>query len=163
MSQWTEPSTRTSIAPTPSPQAATESSLSSRIRGRPHNAASLSDRLVDRARRHFQRVTAEQAAAELVCGALLVDIRSSEQRRCDGEIHGALAIDRTVLEWRLDPTSPSRIAEAKSSDVRVIVICAEGYSSSLAAASLRELGLLNATDVIDGVEGWKAAGLPLQR
>jgi rhodanese-related sulfurtransferase len=68
-----------------------------------------------------------------------------------------------VLEWRLDPTSPSRIAEATSSEVRVIVICAEGYSSSLAAASLRELGLSNATDVIDGVEGWKAAGLPLER
>jgi rhodanese-related sulfurtransferase len=139
------------------------SSLSSRVKGRPQNAASLSDRLVDRARKRFQRVTAAQAAAELVNGALLVDIRSSEQRRRDGEIAGAHAIERTVLEWRLDPTSPSRIAEAKSSEVRVIVICAEGYSSSLAAASLRELGLLNATDVIDGVDGWKAAGLPLQR
>jgi rhodanese-related sulfurtransferase len=94
---------------------------------------------------------------------LLVDIRSSEQRRRDGEIEGANAIDRTVLEWRLDPTSPWRIAEAKSSEVRVIVICAEGYSSSLAAASLQDLGLANATDVIGGFQAWKAAGLPLER
>jgi rhodanese-related sulfurtransferase len=138
-------------------------SLSSRIKGRLQKAVSRSDRLVDRARQRLQRINAKQAAAELANGALLVDIRSSEQRRRDGEIEGAHAIDRTVLEWRLDPTSQWRIAEAKSSEVRVIVICAEGYSSSLAAASLRELGLLNATDVIDGVEGWKAAGLPLER
>jgi rhodanese-related sulfurtransferase len=140
-----------------------ESSLSSRVKGRPQTAASLSDRLIDTARRGFRRVTAAEAAAELVGGALLVDIRSSEQRRRDGEIPGAQRIDRTVLEWRLDPTSQSRIPEAVDEQIRVIVICAEGYSSSLAAASLRELGLPNATDVIDGVEGWKAAGLPLER
>jgi rhodanese-related sulfurtransferase len=140
-----------------------ESSLSSRVKGRPQTAASLSDRLVDTARLGFRRVTAPQAAAELLNGALLVDIRTSEQRRRDGEIPGAQRIDRTVLEWRLDPTSQSRIPEAVDEQIRVIVICAEGYSSSLAAASLRELGLPNATDVIDGVEGWKAAGLPLER
>jgi rhodanese-related sulfurtransferase len=111
----------------------------------------------------LRRVTAAQAAAELVNGALLVDIRTSEQRRRDGEIPGARPIDRTVLEWRLDPTSASKIPEAVDLQIRVIVICAEGYSSSLAAASLRALGLPNATDVIDGVEGWKAAGLPLER
>jgi rhodanese-related sulfurtransferase len=96
-------------------------------------------------------------------GALLVDIRTREQRLLDGEIPGATPIERTVLEWRLDPTSPWRIAEITGRDTRVIVICAEGFSSSLASASLRELGLVNATDVIDGVVGWNAAGLPLSR
>ena len=80
----------------------------------------------------------------------------------EGRIPGALVIDRTVLEWRLDPTSPSRIKEATSSGICVIVICDEGYSSSLAAASLQDLGLVNATDVIGGFQAWKAAGLPVE-
>lgn len=96
-------------------------------------------------------------------GALLVDIRSSEQRLRDGEIPGACQIDRTVLEWRLDPTSPSRISAATGPAVRVIVLCAEGYSSSLAAASLLDLGLTNTTDVIGGFESWRDAGLPIAR
>jgi rhodanese-related sulfurtransferase len=70
-------------------------------------------------------------------------------------------IDRTVLEWRLDPTSPSRIEQAKDHEIRVIVVCAEGYSSSLAAASLQDIGLVNATDVVGGFEAWKAARLPV--
>jgi rhodanese-related sulfurtransferase len=78
-----------------------------------------------------------------------------------GEIPGALVIDRTVLEWRLDPTSPSRIDQAKDRQIRVIVVCAEGYSSSLAAASLQDIGLVNATDLIGGFEAWKTAGLPV--
>ena len=90
----------------------------------------------------------------------MIDTRTSEQRARDGEIPGALVVDRTVLEWRLDPTSPTRIPEVKDHDTRVIVVCAEGYSSSLAAASLLDLGLVNATDVIGGFESWKAAGLP---
>lgn len=94
-------------------------------------------------------------------GALLVDIRSSEQRRCDGDIPDAVSIERTALEWRLDPTSPWRIAPATATDVRIIVICAEGYSSSLAAASLMDLGHVNTTDVIGGFVAWKAAGLPV--
>jgi rhodanese-related sulfurtransferase len=120
------------------------------------------DRVLDGARRRLARVTAEQAAAEHAAGALLVDIRTSEQRAIDGEIRGALVIDRNVLEWRLDPTSPDRIAlRATGHEVRVIVICHEGFSSSLAAASLQDLGLVNATDVIGGFEAWKAAGLPV--
>jgi rhodanese-related sulfurtransferase len=120
------------------------------------------DEVVERARRRLLRVTPEQAAAELAQGALLVDTRTESQRVVQGEIPGAIVIDRTVLEWRLDPTSPSRIEEAKNHQVRVIVICAEGYSSSLAAASLQDLGLVNATDLIGGFEAWKAAGLPLK-
>lgn len=120
------------------------------------------DAVLEKARRRLHRLTPEQAAAEHRQGALLVDTRSSEQRARDGEIPGALVIDRTVFEWRLDPTSASHIAEATDHDVRVIVICADGFSSSLAAASLQDLGLVNATDVIGGFEAWKAAGLPVR-
>jgi len=120
------------------------------------------DEVVERARRRLVRVTPEQAAAELAQGALLVDIRTESDRAVEGEIPGAIAIDRTVLEWRLDPTSPSRLEQAKDRQVRVIVVCAEGYSSSLAAASLQDIGLANATDVIGGFEAWKAAGLPIK-
>ena len=118
--------------------------------------------MLELARRRLKRVTPEQAAAEQASGALLVDTRTGLQRDRDGAIPGALVIDRTVLEWRLDPTSPSRIPDAKDHLVRVILVCAEGYSSSLAAASLQDLGLVNATDVIGGFEAWKAAGLPVE-
>jgi rhodanese-related sulfurtransferase len=121
------------------------------------------DELVVRARKRLRRLTPEQARAEHLAGALLVDTRTSEQRSTGGRIPGALAIDRTVLEWRLDPTSRSRIAEASDAAIRVIVVCEQGYSSSLAAASLQDLGLVNATDMIGGFEAWKAAGLPVTR
>ena len=119
-------------------------------------------RALDKARRRLKRVTPEQAAAEHAAGAVIVDTRPSEQRRRDGEIPGAVVVDRNVLEWRLDPTSPDRIPEASSRDLRVILICNEGFSSSLAAASLQQLGLINATDVIGGFQAWKAAGLPVE-
>ena len=115
------------------------------------------------ARRRISRLTAEQANAEHAAGALLVDTRTESQRRAEGDIPGALVIDRTVLEWRLDPTSASHIAEATDHQVRVIVLCAQGYSSSLAAASLLDLGLVNATDVIGGFEAWEAARLPITK
>jgi rhodanese-related sulfurtransferase len=121
------------------------------------------DKALATARRRITRVTAEQANAEHAAGALLVDTRTESQRRDQGEIPGALVIDRTVLEWRLDPSSPSRIAEATDHLVRVILVCAQGYSSSLAAASLQDLGLVNATDVIGGFEAWQAAGLPIAK
>ncbi len=120
------------------------------------------DEVLEQARRRLVRVEPEQAAAELAQGALLVDTRTAAQRGDQGEIPGAIVIDRTVLEWRLDPTSPARIDQAKDHQVRVILVCAEGYSSSLAAASLQSLGLVNATDVIGGFEAWKAAGLPVK-
>ena len=119
------------------------------------------DRRLERVRSRLSRVTARQVAAEQAAGALLVDTRTEAQRRRDGSIPGALVIDRTVLEWRLDPTSPWRIPEAESADTRVIVVCAQGYSSSLAAASLQAVGLRNVTDMIDGFEGWRAADLPI--
>jgi len=95
-------------------------------------------------------------------GALLVDTRPLEQRRRDGEIPGAVVVDRNVLEWRLDPTCPHRLAEVTGADQQVILLCHQGYSSSLAAATLRRLGLRRATDVAGGFEAWAAAGLPVE-
>jgi len=95
-------------------------------------------------------------------GALLVDTRPLEQRRRDGEIPGALVIDRNVLEWRLDPTSPHRIAAMQYAEQAVVIVCNEGYSSSLAAATLRRLGVRNATDLDGGFQAWRAAGLPVE-
>ncbi len=94
-------------------------------------------------------------------GALVVDTRTEAQRRRQGELPGAVVIDRTVLEWRLDPASPDRIPEARGYDLEVVVVCRQGYSSSLAAASLRAVGLARATDLIGGVEAWVAAGCPV--
>ena len=117
------------------------------------------DLLLDRARQGWTRLTALEAHDAVAGGALLVDTRTAAQRARTGELPGALVIDRTVLEWRLDPTSPVRIPEADARP-RVVVVCRQGFSSSLAARSLRDLGV-DATDVVDGVEGWLAAGLPL--
>ena len=101
-------------------------------------------------------------AAELVArGALLVDTRPQWQRDAEGTLPDALVIERNHLEWRLDPTSDARIPQATDHDVTWIVVCSEGYSSSLAAASLQDLGLHNATDLDGGFQAWKAAGLPV--
>jgi rhodanese-related sulfurtransferase len=120
------------------------------------------DELLKRARRDLVRVEPEQAAAELAGGALLVDIRPADQRSVGGDIPDATVIDRNVLEWRLAPDSEWRIDAVAGPETRVIVLCNEGYSSSLAAATLKELGLVNATDVIGGFQAWKAAGLPVE-
>lgn len=112
------------------------------------------DALLARARRGLDRVEPEDLAREMAAGALVVDTRPVEQRTRDGELPGAVVIDRNVLEWRLDPTSPHRIPEAVDADVRVVVVCHQGYSSSLAAATLRELGLHRATDLAGGFEAW---------
>jgi rhodanese-related sulfurtransferase len=121
--------------------------------------APVIDLLLSRAREGWQRLSAAEAWEVVRAGALLVDTRTELQRARSGELPGAVVIDRTVLEWRLDPTSPSVIPEAEGRP-RIVVMCRQGYSSSLAARSLRDLGL-DATDVVDGVEGWLAAGLPL--
>jgi rhodanese-related sulfurtransferase len=121
------------------------------------------DDLLREARASLDRVTVQQANDELASGALLVDVRTSEQQAEFGEIPGAVPIGLNVLEWRLDPSSEWRIPPATSHDVRVIVFCQQGYSSSLAAARLRSLGLHRATDVIGGFEAWRDAGLPVER
>lgn len=118
------------------------------------------DALLTRARTNLRRVTAEEAAAAMLDGALLVDTRPVSQRAQYGEVPGALIIERNHLEWRLDPTCHARLPLANSYDIVVMVLCQEGYSSSLAAATLRELGLHRATDVIGGYLAWQAAGLP---
>jgi rhodanese-related sulfurtransferase len=120
------------------------------------------DELLEAARARLRRVTPHEAAAAVGRGALLVDTRPIQQRRAEGEIPGAKLIERNVLEWRLDPAGEARIEEAVGYDVEVIVVCSEGYSSSLAAASLQDLGLRRATDLIGGFQAWRAAGLPVR-
>jgi rhodanese-related sulfurtransferase len=114
-------------------------------------------------RRGVRRLTAVEAMAATMRGALLIDTRTETQRAEQGELPHALVIDRTVLEWRLDPASEARMPEAAGYDTDMIVVCRQGYSSSLAAASLRTLGSRRVTDLIGGVEAWLAAGLPVCR
>jgi rhodanese-related sulfurtransferase len=119
------------------------------------------DDVLAQARQQLRRLEPESAYAASRSGALLVDTRPVEQRRAHGEIPGALVIDRNVLEWRLDPACAARLPIADSYDLEVIVVCQQGYSSSLAAASLQALGLRRATDVVGGFDAWRAAGLPV--
>lgn len=119
------------------------------------------DALLEQARAGVRRLTPHQAVDAVRAGALLVDTRTERQRREQGELPGAIVIDRSVLEWRLDPASTWRIPEATGYDMVVVLVCRQGYSSSLAVASLRALGLHRATDVIGGVEAWREAGLPM--
>jgi rhodanese-related sulfurtransferase len=121
------------------------------------------DELLTRARAGLHRLAPDEAMNAVDAGAILVDTRPEFQRRADGEIPGAVIIERNHLEWRCDPTSPARIPEATDHEVTFIVICDEGYSSSLAAASLQALGLQRATDVAGGFQAWRAAGLPVVR
>ena len=130
-------------------------------RARHRGPVSAVDDLLTAARGRLVRVTPHEAAAETAQGALLVDTRPAELRGRDGEIPGAVIIERNVLEWRLDPTSEARIPEVRDHDVVVIVVCDEGYASSLAAASLLDLGLRRATDLDGGFQAWRAAGLPV--
>jgi rhodanese-related sulfurtransferase len=117
---------------------------------------SIDDVLADARQRLPRRVRPEELAAEMAEGALVVDTRSEAQRRRDGQLPGALVIERNVLEWRLDPASPHRLVEAGDRLRTVVVVCDEGYASSLAAASLQDLGLVNATDLDGGYQAWKA-------
>jgi len=112
------------------------------------------DRLLERARAELDRVEPADLAGEMAEGAVVIDIRPIEQRARDGDLPGAVVVDRNVLEWRLDPTSAYRLPIARDADVRFIVVCNQGFSSSLAAATLRELGLHRATDLVGGFEAW---------
>lgn len=108
-----------------------------------------------------RRLSPHETAEAARAGALVVDTRTEAQRAEQGGLPGAVVIDRTVLEWRLDPSSPWRIPEATSESLQVVVVCRQGCSSSLAAASLRAVGLRRATDLEGGFEAWVAAGLPV--
>jgi rhodanese-related sulfurtransferase len=114
------------------------------------------DELSARARSRFDRVAPQDLKAEALAGALVVDMRPDDQRARDGLLLDAVVIDRNVLEWRLDPASPDRIAEVTGYDQRIILVCNEGYSSSLASATLHDLGLRRATDLIGGYQAWRA-------
>jgi rhodanese-related sulfurtransferase len=107
------------------------------------------------------RLTPEDAAKEVQDGALLIDIRGDDQRRADGRIPGATVLPRNSLEWRCDPASEWRDPAITRHDQRLILICNEGFQSSLAAATLQRIGLRHATDVDGGFVAWKAAGLPV--
>lgn len=117
------------------------------------------DALLDAARATLERIEAKDVPDALARGALLVDIRPAAQRAREGEVAAALIIERNVLEWRCDPTSDARLPEAVGDDVEWIVLCSEGYTSSLAAAALRELGLHRSTDVVGGYQALKSAGV----
>src|SRR5271169_1988684 len=117
------------------------------------------DRVLNAARRRYRRLRADQVPEALQRGAVLVDIRPQAQRSSEGEVPGALVIERNVLEWRCDPTSDARLPEAVHDDVEWVIVCSEGYTSSLAAAALLDLGLHRATDVIGGHHALAAAGV----
>jgi len=127
---------------------------------RPAGARTI-DELLEQVRSRIDRVEPGEVLRRVADGALLVDTRPHEQRARDGAVPGALVVDRNVLEWRLDPASPDRLPEVTGYDLEVIVICNQGYSSSLVADTLRALGLRRAVDVIGGFEAWTALGLPV--
>ena len=123
-------------------------------------AARSIDEILGEARARLRRLGPEEARAAMASGAVLVDIRSQAQRAGQGVVPGALQIERNVLEWRFDPRSPARLPQA-SYRLRVIVMCVEGYTSSLAAVSLQDLAVAGATDLAGGFRAWQRAGLPV--
>ena len=122
--------------------------------------ASRVDELLDKERSGYHRVSPREAARIWAGGGLLVDTRPVAQRAESGEIPGAISIERNVLEWRLDPTSPDRHEQVGGPDQDIVVFCQAGYASSLAVASLCQLGLSRVTDLVGGYEAWLATGLP---
>ena len=131
------------------------------IRTAPPGARPISQ-VLEQARSRLVRLGPAQAWTAMRAGALLVDIRPQAQRAAEGQVPGALVIERNVLEWRLDPASDARLPVAGSYDLQVIVMCSAGYTSSLAAASLQDLGLSAATDLDGGFQAWARAGLPVE-
>jgi rhodanese-related sulfurtransferase len=119
------------------------------------------DEILAEARQRLRRVGPAEAHEAMSHGALLVDIRTQAQRAAQGVVPGALHVERNVLEWRFDPQSAWRLPQATGYDVQVIVMCVEGYTSSLAAVSLQDLGLARATDLAGGFRAWERAGLPV--
>ena len=117
--------------------------------------------MLSAARARLRRLSPDEAYEAMINKeATLVDIRSESQREFEGSIADALVVERNVLEWRFDPASSARLAVATDHDIQVIVFCSEGYTSSLAAIALQDLGLHRATDMIGGFQAWRAMGLP---
>ncbi|WP_114206859.1 rhodanese-like domain-containing protein [Acidisarcina polymorpha] len=126
----------------------------------PTRALSI-EQVLSAARARLQRLSPDEAYEAVAnTDAILVDIRPESQRAIEGTIAGALVVERNVLEWRFDPASSARLPVATDYELQVIVFCSEGYTSSLAAASLQDLGLFRATDMVGGFQAWRAAGLP---
>jgi rhodanese-related sulfurtransferase len=119
------------------------------------------DQLLGEARSRLTRLGPREAFEALQEGTLLIDIRSESQRLSDGIVPGSTFVARNVLEWRLDPASAARDPALAQPDALIVLMCDEGYQSSLAAATLQELGLPRATDLAGGFQAWKAAGLPV--
>ncbi len=134
--------------------------MSRTVHTRPAGARSIDD-ILAAARARLDRHDPQRAARAQHAGAVLVDIRPAAQRTATGVIPGALIVERNVLEWRFDPDSDARLPIADRYDLPVIVYCQEGYTSSLAAAALQDLGLFHATDLDGGIVAWHHAGLPL--
>jgi rhodanese-related sulfurtransferase/predicted metal-dependent enzyme (double-stranded beta helix superfamily) len=128
-----------------------------------YRAGALSiEQMLSAARARLRRLSPDEAhEAVAKSGAVLIDIRPEGQRAIEGSIPGALVVERNVLEWRLDPASTSRLPIATDHDLDVILLCSEGYTSSLAAAALQDLGLWRATDVVGGFHAWRGTGLPV--
>ena len=126
----------------------------------PPPASRTIDQVLAEARTRLERLTPHEALRAVPAGAVLVDIRPAAQRAAEGEIPGALIVERNVLEWRFDPASAARLPQA-SYDLHVIIVCSAGYTSSLAAAALQDLGVGRATDLDGGFLAWQAAGLPV--
>jgi rhodanese-related sulfurtransferase len=129
------------------------------VTSRPAGARSI-DEILAAARARLTRVTPADAFAEFCTGATLIDIRPAGQRAADGEIPGSVIVERNHLEWRFDPAADARLPWVHEYDMRLLVVCNEGYTSSLAAAALHDLGLRRSTDVIGGYRAWAGAGLP---
>jgi rhodanese-related sulfurtransferase len=120
------------------------------------------DELLAEARSRLTRLDPVEAEAAVREGALLIDIRAESQRAADGVVPGAIFVARNVLEWRCDPSSEHRDPRIDGREHQLIIMCNEGYQSSLAAATLHELGLTRTTDLDGGFQAWRAAGLPVE-
>ena len=126
-----------------------------------HGRARSIDEILAEARQRLRRLGPAETCEAMGRGAVLVDIRTEAQRAEQGRVPGSLHVERNVLEWRFDPQSAARLPQATGYDVQVIVMCVEGYTSSLAAVALQDLGLASATDLDGGFRAWEKAGLPV--
>jgi len=120
------------------------------------------DDLLDSARARIRRLDPHETAAACRRGAILIDIRPTVLRRWEGEVPGAITVERNLLEWRLDPASADRLARITDRDQEIVVMCSEGYASSLVAATLADLGYTAAADLDGGFQAWADAGLPVR-